>query len=101
MQDNVFEFWSGDYGLRLYVDQLDSFPIKNFRLCLRILRGHPEDLERLEAALQQYKDQAMEDWKSASKAFVDGYKKVLRSPCSTARCAMSPTTSPPDRKSVV
>ena len=78
MQDNVFEFWSGDYGLRLYVDQLDSLPIKNFRLCLRILRGHPEDLERLEAALQQYKDQAMEDWKSASKAFVDGYKNVSK-----------------------
>ena len=78
MQDNVFEFWSGDYGLRLYVDQLDSFPLKNFRLCLRILRGHPEDLERLEAALQQYKDQAMEDWKSASKAFVDGYKTVSK-----------------------
>ena len=58
------------------MDQLDSFPIKNFRLCLRILRGHPKDLERLEAALQQYKDQAMEDWKSASKAFVDGYKNV-------------------------
>lgn len=76
MQDNVFEFWSGDYGLRLCVDQLDSFPIKNFRLCLRILRGHPEDLERLEAALQQCTGQAMEDWESASKAFVDGYKNV-------------------------
>lgn len=76
MQDNVFEFWSGDYGLRLYVDQLDSFPLKNFRLCLRILRGHPEDLERLKAALQQCTDQAKEGWKSASKAFVDGYKNV-------------------------
>lgn len=76
MQDNIFEFWSGDYGLRLYVDQLDSLPIKNFRRCLRVLQGHPEDLERLEAALQQCKDQAMEDWKSASKAFVDGYKNA-------------------------
>lgn len=78
MQDNVFEFWSGDYGRRLYVDQLDSLPIKNFRLCLRILRGHPGDLERLEAALQQYKDQAMEDWNSASEAFVNGYKNVSK-----------------------
>lgn len=76
MQDNIFEFWSGDYGLRHYVDQLDSLPIKNFRRCLRVLQGHPEDLERLEAALQQCKDQAMEDWKSASKAFVDGYKNA-------------------------
>ena len=78
MQDNVFEFWSGDYGLRLYVDQLDSFPIKNFRLCLRILQGHPEDLERLESTLQKCKDQAMEDWNSASEAFVKGYKNVSK-----------------------
>ena len=78
MQDNVFEFWSGDYGLRLYVDQLDSLPIKNFRLCLCILQGHPEDLERLEAALQQCKDQAMADWNFASEAFVNGYKNVSK-----------------------
>ena len=76
MQDNVFEFWSGDYGLLLYVDQLASLPIKNFRLCLRILRGRPEDLERLKAALQKCKDQAKEDWNSASEAFLNGYKNV-------------------------
>lgn len=78
MQDNIFEFWSGDYGLRLYVDQLDSFPIKNFRLCLRILRGHPEDLERLKTTLQQCTDQAKEGWNSASEAFVNGYKNVSK-----------------------
>lgn len=73
MQDSVFEFWSGDYELRLYVDRLDSFPIKNFRLCLRILREYPEDLDRLKAALQQYTGQAEESWNSASEAFVNGY----------------------------
>lgn len=78
MQDSVFEFWSGDYELRLYVDRLDSFPIKNFRLCLRILRGHPEDLNRLKAALQQYTGQAEESWNSASEAFVNGYKTVSK-----------------------
>lgn len=78
MQDSVFEFWSGDYELRLYVDRLDSFPIKNFRLCLRILREHPEDLDRLKAALQQCTGQAEESWNSASEAFVNGYKTVSK-----------------------
>lgn len=78
MQDSVFEFWSGDYELRLYVDRLDSFPIKNFRLCLRILREYPEDLDRLKAALQQYTGQAEESWNSASEAFVNDYKTVSR-----------------------
>lgn len=78
MQDSVFEFWSGDYELRLYVDRLDSFPIKNFRPCLRILREYPEDLDRLKAALQQYTGQAEESWNSASEAFVNGYKTVSK-----------------------
>mgnify|MGYP001630184460 CR=1 FL=1 len=78
MQDSVFEFWSGDYELRLYVDRLDSFPIKNFRRCLRILREYPEDLDRLKAALQQYTGQAEESWNSASEAFVNGYKTVSK-----------------------
>ena len=47
MQDNVFEFWSGDYGLRLCVDQLDSFPIKNFRLCLLLFMSIHTDVDAL------------------------------------------------------
>lgn len=60
------------------MDRLDSFPIKNFRRCLRILREYPEDLDRLKATLQQYTGQAEESWNSASEAFVNGYKTVSK-----------------------
>ena len=80
MPDNTFEFHDGDYSLTLDVDKLDSFPLKNFRLCLRILRGHPEDIKRLESALQQSLEQAKEDWKDASNAFVNGWKDADKQP---------------------
>ena len=76
MPDNVFEFQSSDFGLILYVDELDSLPIKNFKLCLRILRDHPEDLERLETALRRSQVQAEGAYRDAFKAFVDGYRAI-------------------------
>ena len=74
MPNNTFEFRDGDCSLTLDVDKLDSLPLKNLRLCLRILRGHPEDIKRLESALQQSLEQAKEDWRDASNAFVNGWK---------------------------
>jgi len=73
---NPIEIQDGDFILTIYPDRLHEFPVSNFRRLLRLLRGHPEEMERLGAYLQEQYEICRADWAKRSEEYAEGYRPV-------------------------
>lgn len=84
--DNTIEIHDGDFCLTIYPDRLHEFPASNFRRLLRLLRSHPEEMERLGAYLQERYETCRADLVKRSEEYEEGYRPVNpRSRAATAK----------------
>ena len=74
--DNFIEIYDGDFYLKLYLDQLPSFPITNFRRVMRLLQKHPEALERAGEYLQERTAVCRAEWEYRSKEYTNGWRLI-------------------------
>lgn len=74
--DNTIEIHDGDFHLRLCLDTMHTFPAANFRLCLRLMRGHPEEMSRLGEYLEEQLRKSRADWDAANLRYTDEWKLI-------------------------
>ena len=75
--DNFIEIHDGDFYLKLYLDNLYTFPAVSFRRVMRLLKKqHPEELARVRAYLQESVSICKAEWDERSKEYTNGWRLV-------------------------